>query len=187
MPKVTIKELQEKLKQSQSIIDAQLSEISRLDKELEDTKIGLNVVSRSEFNSVVTELENKKELYKKLEEIKDRETSRLKERVDTLINQLRASETERSESKTEYNDRGAGRKEFQNYDVVRKIYSLYVNGESLQGVANRLNEADIRTKTGGSWAKSSVRFILLNHSYVEKGIIDKITFNKVTERMKKQT
>lgn len=86
--------------------------------------------------------------------------------------------------KAEHNSRGAGRKEFQDYETVKNIFHLCSNGESLQGIANKLNEANIKTKAGGKWSKSSVRFILLNKSYVKKGIIDESVFKLINERRK---
>jgi|GEM_PF-2592026 len=174
MARVTIKELEERLKNAQNLIDMQIDEISRLNKELDDTRNGLNVVSSAEFKGVISELENYKLLYKILKQQKEKEISSLKTKVDVLIDKIKA----------EHNSRGAGRKEFQDYETVMHIFNLYANGESLQGVANKLNEYDIKTRAGGTWAKSSVRFILLNKSYVEKGIIDKDTFSNVAKRMK---
>ena len=181
MARVTIKELEERLKNAQNLIDMQIDEISRLNKELDDTRNGLNVVSSAEFKGVISELENYKLLYKILKQQKEKEISSLKNKVDVLIDKIKEVS---SEIKIEHNSRGAGRKEFQDYETVQHIFNLYANGESLQGVANKLNEYDIKTRAGGTWSKSSVRFILLNKSYVEKGIIDKDTFINVTERMK---
>ncbi len=104
--------------------------------------------------------------------------------VDTLINQVEELQNKSTEIKTEHNSRGAGRKEFQDHITVQNIFKAYANGESLQSIANKLNESDIKTKAGGKWAKSSVRFILLNHSYVDKNVIDEETFSNITEQMK---
>jgi phage shock protein A len=175
--KATIKELEEKLKNSQRLIELQKDDISRLHKELEDTRNNLGVVSSLEFKSVITELDTNKKLYKLLEQNKDREIELLRKEMDSL-------KQTSTEIKTERNSRGAGRKEFQDYRTVKNIFKSYTNGESLQSIANKLNESDIKTKAGGKWAKSSVRFILLNHSYVEKEVIDEKTFELITELMK---
>jgi hypothetical protein len=182
MSKMTINELQEKLERANNIIVMQAAEISNLHKKLEATKKGLDIVSSSEFKSVITELESNKTLYKVLEQQKDKEILRLKNKIDYLIDKIQ--ENSSSEIKTEHNSRGAGRKEFQDYATVKRIYDLYKSSESLQDIANILNKEYVKTKSGGTWSKSSVRFILLNHTYVTKGVIDEETFNLISERMK---
>ncbi len=186
MPRVTIKELEEKVSQANRIIDLQQKAIEKLTNELEETRKGLNVVSNDEFKGVLSDLENTRERYRVLEEQKNKDTARLKEKVDMLITKIEELEKNSSEIKTEHNSRGAGRKEFQDYETVKNIFNLYADGESLQGIANKLNESNIKTRVGGAWAKSSVRFILLNKSYVEKGIIDEEMFSNITERMKRK-
>ncbi|MCH4201092.1 recombinase family protein, partial [Clostridium tyrobutyricum] len=70
--------------------------------------------------------------------------------------------------------------------TVKTIYKSYSEGKSLQNIADALNKANIKTKKGGSWAKSSIRFILLNNIYVEKGIINKDAFSNIAERMRRK-
>lgn len=183
MARVTIKEMQERLKKAQEIIEMQIDEISRLNKELDNTRNNEGVVSSAEFKSVITELDTNKKLYRVLKEQKNKEIDQLKAKVD-LLNAELLKKNESTVIKAEHNSRGAGRKEFQDYDTVKKIYKSYSEGKSLQNIADALNEANIKTKKGGSWAKSSVRFILMNSVYVEKDIIDKEMFSKITERMK---
>lgn len=183
MARVTIKEMQERLKKAQKIIEMQIDEISRLNKELDNTRNNEGVVSSAEFKIVITELDTNKKLYRVLEEQKNKEIDQLKAKVD-LLNAELLNKNESTVIKAEHNSRGAGRKEFQDYDTVKKIYKSYSEGKSLQNIADALNEANIKTKKGGSWAKSSVRFILMNSVYVEKDIIDKEMFSRITERMK---
>ncbi len=114
-----------------------------------------------------------------MEQNKDREISLLKKEIAFL-------KQNRSEIKAEHNSRGAGRKEFQDYKTVQHIFDLYTNGDSLQEIANKLNDLNIKTRIGGTWAKSSVRFILLNKAYLEKGIIDEKTFSLISERMRRK-
>jgi regulator of replication initiation timing len=199
MAKLTVSELQEKLDQAKSIISKQYDEITRINKELEDTRKGLNVVSRAEFDGVIAELERVREMYSSLEKMHEKEKARkhpnktlendnwvlrceneqLKRRVGELEQQGRAA------IKTEpINARGAGRKEYQDIAVIHSVFSMYMQGQSLQGIADTLNQQGIPTKAGGTWAKSSVRFILLNESYVKKGIVDELEFRSVAAQMK---
>ncbi|WP_196008055.1 recombinase family protein [Clostridium tyrobutyricum] len=184
MPRITIKEMQEKLNNAQKTIEMQIDEISRLNKELDNTRNNVGVVSSAEFKSVITELETKENLYKLLEEQKNKEIEKLKTKVDLLNAELKKNKS--TVINSEHNSRGAGRKEFQDYDTVKTIYKSYSEGKSLQNIADALNKANIKTKKGGSWAKSSIRFILLNNVYVEKRIIDEEMFNLITERMKRK-
>jgi hypothetical protein len=179
MAKPTTAELQQKLEQANKIIDSQMTDISRLRKEIEETRSGMNVVSRSEFDSLVIDLENMQEKYKALERIYLREKERLQKRIDDLLTRI----NERPEISTTVNARGAGRKEYQDIDIIKRIYSMYLEGNSLRVIAEKLNKEKIPTKAGRTWAKSSVRFILLNKTYVRKGIIDEKTFSLITERM----
>ena len=72
--------------------------------------------------------------------------------------------TDNEEDKT--NVRNAGRKAYSNDKVIKMIYNLYLNGKSLQLIADELNRSEIKTNRGKDWSKSSVRFILLNPRYI---------------------
>lgn len=47
-------------------------------------------------------------------------------------------------------------------DTVRRIYSEFLEGGKLAGIARRLNEDQVPTKRGGQWYAGTVRKILLN-------------------------
>ena len=49
--------------------------------------------------------------------------------------------------------------------VVRRIYRLRSEGESLRAIAEELNGAGVSTKRGGDWHASTVRYILQNPKY----------------------
>lgn len=156
MPRLTIKELQEKLEIAENTIE-------KLKSELEFTR---------------AQLKTREEVY--TDEIKYLKDTIESNNFDINIkNKLLGIGI-----RAEHNSRGAGRKEFQDYDTVKRIYDLYKNSESLQDIANILNKENIRTKSGGTWSKSSVRFILLNHTYVTKGVIDEEMFNLIGKYMK---
>jgi hypothetical protein len=76
-----------------------------------------------------------------------------------------------------HNERKAGRKEYQDKDVIRRIYCMYAQVKSYQEIADKLNAEGITTNAGGAWAKSSVRFILNNESYVKKGVLSEKEYN----------
>jgi chromosome segregation ATPase len=166
MERLTINEIEERLEKTEKIIDMQSDEISRLHKELDDTMNELNVVSSLEQqnNKVISMLETK---------------------VELLIKQNKANQKKISEMKTEDNSTGAGEKELQDYDTVKRIFNLFSNGENLQSIANSLNEGKVKISNGGTWTKASVRFILLNHTYVEKGVINERMFGFIAKHVKK--
>ncbi|MGN1045121.1 MAG: recombinase family protein [Candidatus Methanomethylophilaceae archaeon] len=60
-----------------------------------------------------------------------------------------------------------GRREVDNDEkyIVRAIFSMYNNGLSMDNIADYLNAAGFRTKSGGIWYKSSVHQILRNPTY----------------------
>lgn len=76
-----------------------------------------------------------------------------------------------------HNERGAGRKQYSDKDVIRRIFYLYARGKDYQQIADKLNGEKVPTKAGGTWAKSSVRFILYNESYIEKGVLSEKEYN----------
>lgn len=76
-----------------------------------------------------------------------------------------------------HNQRKAGRKEYQDKDIIRRIFRMYAQGKNCRQIADKLNSEEVPTKAGGTWAKSSVRFILNNESYVEKGVLSKKEYN----------
>jgi transcriptional regulator of heat shock response len=166
MERVTINEIEEILEKTQKIIDMQGDEISRLHKELDDTMNELSLVSR-------------------LEQQNNKAISILETRVQLLIKQNKANEKKNSEMKTEDNSTGAGENEFQDYDTVKRIFNLFSNGENLQSIANSLNEGNVKIRNGGKWTKDLVRFILLNHTYVEKGVINEKMFGFITKHVKR--
>jgi hypothetical protein len=76
-----------------------------------------------------------------------------------------------------HNERKAGRKEYQDKDIIKRIFRMYSQGMSFQRIADKLNSEKIPTKAGGAWAKSSIRFIFNNESYIEKGVLSEKEYN----------
>lgn len=83
--------------------------------------------------------------------------------------------------------------------IVKEIYRLYLRGNSLQKIADSLNDKGLETGRGNKWTKQSVHKILTNDFYtgvvrfndiVEKGnhkpIISKVTFGKVQAALQKR-
>jgi hypothetical protein len=84
-------------------------------------------------------------------------------------------------SETKLNDRKAGRKAYSNKHVIEKIYSLYLSGKSLQGIADELKRLEIKTNRGRDWSKSSIRFILMNHVNADSGIVKEEVYNRAVK------
>lgn len=106
------------------------------------------------------------------------ENEKLRNTVKDLEQKLLALTTAKSTKK-------AGRKENQDVDTIKRIFSLCLEGHSLKNICDILNFEGIKTKNGGMWGKSSIRFILHNDSYVKSGIIEEETFILVAKRLKK--
>ncbi len=102
------------------------------------------------------------------------ENQQFKKKVEEL--EVRISELEKFQGK-KHNERSAGRKSYDNKDTVRKIYRMFAQSKTYQYIADRLNKEGITTKSGGSWSKSSVRYILYNKSYVDKKILTEKEYN----------
>lgn len=81
--------------------------------------------------------------------------------------------------------------------IVKEIFSLYLRGNSLQKIADKLNVKDIKTERGNKWGKQSIHKILTNDFYIgivrfkdikeegsHKPIINKITFGKVQSKLR---
>ena len=201
MPRITISYLEKEIERYKNLTNLQFEEINRINKELESIKNKMDVVGCAEFNGVVNDLSSLNNQYKVLKQLYEREKSKndanshlrdesygLRLENEQLQNKIldfnnQASSVINTELNT--NHKRAGRKQYQDINIILRIFSFYSEGLSLQNIADRLNEEGIPTKAGGTWAKSSIRFILLNEFYLEKGIIDKASFSLITERMKK--
>ena len=78
----------------------------------------------------------------------------------------------------------AGQKSLNDRDTVTLIYDKYAKGESLAAIADSLNNTGCKTKRGGQWYKSTIKYILQNYEYVSTGLIDEGTFMKIQEELK---
>ncbi|NMM64511.1 hypothetical protein HBE96_18015 [Clostridium sp. P21] len=178
MPRVTIKQLQEQINSLKSINDFQSSEINKLNKEINELRDKEKVVSIDEYNFLAKEFENQNMLtteYRKMyENLKDKYS---KER-DKLIDKIKALQEQVDSSQIKLNERNAGRKAYSNKEVIKKIYELYLEGKSLQGIVDELNRLEIKTNRNKDWSKSSIRFILLNEKNVLNGFITEDIFNR---------
>lgn len=102
------------------------------------------------------------------------ENQELKEKVIELENKIAELQMQACRN---HNERKAGRKEYQDKEIIRRIYRMYAQGKNYQEIADKLNSEEVPTKAGGTWAKSSVRFILYNESYVRKGVLTEKEYN----------
>ncbi|AND86345.1 hypothetical protein GTH52_15255 (plasmid) [Clostridium tyrobutyricum] len=163
MARKTIKRLETDLKNMEFLYKQELEENKRLRNLLE----GKNVIAQSEYDLLLKDYEHMKDMRDNYKILYDNLRIRYDGLKDsTVIN-----------NQTIKNSRGAGRKAFDSSDVIKRIYELYIQGNSLKEIANTLNGSEIKTKRGGTWSKSSVRFILLNYKNVENEFIDEDTYN----------
>ena len=58
-------------------------------------------------------------------------------------------------------------------EIVKKIYSLYLDGYSVEKIAKYLNEKGMPTRTGAEWKKGTVQGILINEKYVGDFLMQK--------------
>ncbi|MGO5075968.1 recombinase family protein [Clostridium sporogenes] len=181
MPRVTIKSLQEELEQLKSINKYQSDEINKLRVTIEDIKKEKDVVSKEEYDNLVKQFEPQrlmvteyKRLYEDLRVQYNTERSKYISEIESLEKQVKGSETK-------LNERNAGRKAYSNKEVIEMIYNFYIDGKSLQRIADELNRSGIRTNRNKDWSKSSIRFILLNSKNVTNGFIEEDKFKRSVE------
>ena len=58
-------------------------------------------------------------------------------------------------------------------EVVRRVFSLYLEGKGLATIANILNNDGIPARYGGTWSTSSLRDILVNEKYAGDLVLQK--------------
>lgn len=81
-------------------------------------------------------------------------------------------------------------------EIVKKIFSLYLNNLSLQKISDILNNLNIVTERGNMWSKQTIQKILKNDFYIgvvrfddikqqgqHEAIINKIVFGKVQNKL----
>jgi site-specific DNA recombinase len=70
--------------------------------------------------------------------------------------------------------------------VVRKIFSLYIQGYGLDKIARTLQEEGVRTKKGGKWANTTIRTIITNQVYIGNLVQGKSETMDVTIKKRKK-
>jgi hypothetical protein len=163
----TIKKLETDLKNMEFLYKQELEENERL----KNLITGKDVIAQSEYDLLLKDYEHMKDMRDNYKILYDN----LRIRYDELKNSTVINNS------TIKNSRGAGRKAFDNIDIIKRIYELYMQGNSLKEIADILNSSEIKTKRGGNWSKSSVRFILLNHKNVDNNFIDEELFNSTVK------
>ena len=160
MKKVTLKVLHEQIDSLKSINRNQSIEINNLNEKINNLSDKEKIVSKTELGVIVKNFENQKLMtadYKKLYQ-------NLRNKKEPILN-----------------ERNAGRKAYADKQIVTKIYTLYVDGKSLQGVADELNRLEIKTNRGKQWSKSTIRFILLNSKNVLNQLIEENLFKHAVQ------
>jgi DNA invertase Pin-like site-specific DNA recombinase len=70
-------------------------------------------------------------------------------------------------------------------EVVRYIYSLYLNGTGMENIANILNQCVRKNSKGFIWCKNTIKYILTNEKYTGDAIFQKYyTTNQFPYRQK---
>lgn len=181
MPRITIKSLQEQIDTLKAINDFQCSEITKLNAEIDILRDKEKIVSIDEYNFLIKEFENQKLLtteYRKMyENLKDKYNKEQNESID----KIKSLQEKIDSSELKLNERNAGRKAYSNKEAIEKIYDLYLDGKSLQGIANELNRLEIKTNRNKDWSKSSIRFILLNEKNVLNQFVEEDIFNRAVK------
>ncbi|MGL4741677.1 MAG: recombinase family protein [Sarcina sp.] len=124
-----------------------------------------------EVKSLELELDKFKELYGKC-------LKRIAE-LHGVINKLE-EENEVLKAKT-----NVGRKAFDDEATILMMFDMYCDGYSFSNIAAYLNERNIKTKKGGTWAKSSVSLILKKNIDLldeEMQIVFKSNLNKKNKK-----
>lgn len=75
----------------------------------------------------------------------------------------------------------SGRKPFTNEETIKKMFSLYLNGFSLQEISNELDRLGLKTARGKSWSKSSLSLIMKKES--SKNIVGEKIYYEVLGKM----
>ncbi|MDD7424466.1 MAG: recombinase family protein [Candidatus Methanomethylophilaceae archaeon] len=123
------------------------------------------------------------------ERIAQLESEQIGERVAIAMDKKRSMGGVISRLPLGYKNRN-GKKEVDNDEkyIVRAIFTMYNNGHSMDNIANYLNAAGFRTKSGGIWYRSSIHHILHNPVYTGvdrrgricgEAIIDRDMFDRV--------
>lgn len=112
--------------------------------EITDLKNKNNIVSRTEFDVLVKDFETQKSMANKYRELYENLRNKCNKERDNLINKVKSLEEQLDGSEIKLNARNAGRKAYSNQEVIEMIYNFYLEGKSLQGIANELNSSEIK-------------------------------------------
>ncbi|WP_416044950.1 recombinase family protein (plasmid) [Clostridium tyrobutyricum] len=167
MARKTIKRLETDLKNVEFLYKQELEE----NKRLKNLVTGKDVIAQSEYDLLLKDYKHMKDMRDNYKILYDN----LRVRYDALKNSTVIN------NQTIKNSRGAGRKAFNNAGIIKRIYELYIQGNSLKEIADILNGSEIKTKRGGNWSKSSIRFILLNRKNVENEFINEDIYNRTVK------
>lgn len=79
-----------------------------------------------------------------------------------------------------------GRKKFDDENIIKLMYDMYISNNSLGSIANLLNTSKVKAPRGGTWDRSSVHFILNDKENLVK-YLDLEMHSKFTKQKEKNT
>lgn len=104
--------------------------------------------------------------------------------IKMLQNEVRTLKNRIDELEKELQVHKAGQKALDDQDTIQDIYKRYLQGQSLGDIAEAFNTANIKTKRGGKWYKTTIKNILQNMEYVQKGYVSEEDFQDVQKKLK---
>jgi hypothetical protein len=141
-------------------------------------KVGMGldrIKAYSYYELIPTELLKENELLRN-------EMHHITKKSSLFIEQLR-DENEMLKTKQR---KKSGPQSIDDKDLVKLLYKEYLNGKSLGEISSILNSSDYKTKRGGKWQRSTIKWILNSHEYVGRGYISEEAYQSVQETLKKR-
>ncbi|AOT68344.1 recombinase family protein [Geosporobacter ferrireducens] len=81
-----------------------------------------------------------------------------------------------------------GQKPLHDPETIKKIFDMYLEeNKSLQKITEELTKENIKTKRGGKWYRSTVKYILENTQYVNLGYITEDKLKRAQEKLRKNS
>lgn len=123
------------------------------------------------IESAELELDKFKELY-----------GRCIKRIAELRKEMEKLEEENEVLRAKTN---VGRKAFDDESTLMMMFDMYCDGYSFGDIAKFLNERNVKTRRGGTWAKSSVNLILKKNINMLDPEMQEVFFKRLEKKSRK--